>query len=83
MIPPAVVVTDNGPLTVRSSALNVPLFVVRPVSAVVPPTAPPKLAAPPVFTASACAPFTVEPKPMMPLPLLVSVALAASVTAPL
>ncbi|CAM5335726.1 hypothetical protein RLIN73S_02218 [Rhodanobacter lindaniclasticus] len=82
-MPPTVVVTDSGPLTVRSPELNVPLLVVSPVSAVAPPTAPPKLAAPPVFTVRVCAPFTVEPKPITPPPLLASVALAPSVTAPL
>ena len=57
-----------------------PALVVRLVNAVVAPTAAPKLVLPPVFTVSACAPSTVEPKAMLPLPALASVASTPSVT---
>ena len=80
---PVVVVTDKEPLTVTSPALNVPLFVVRPVSATPPPTASPKVAAPLVLcTPSVCAPSTVDAKSIEP-PVLISSVLAPSVTAPL
>src|SRR5256885_15805117 len=51
------------------------------VSAVVPPTDPPKVVVPAVLTASEKAPLTVEAKLMFPLTVLVSVVLAPSVTA--
>ena len=55
--------------------------VVRLVSAVALPTGPPKAVVPAVFTVSACAPFTLEPKVTLPAPVLVSVVLAPRITA--
>ena len=53
------------------------------VSALFAPTAPPKVVAPVVLTARACAPFTVLPKVMAPEPELASVVSAPKVTASL
>ena len=64
-------------------AVAPPALVVRLVSAVVPPTAPAKVVAPVVFTASVCAPLTVPLKAIAPLPLLASVVAPVSVTASL
>ena len=57
--------------------------VVTLVSAVVPPTTPPKVVVPAVFTVRACAPLTVLAKVTLPEPVLVSVAPAPKVTASL
>ena len=50
-----------------------PALVVTLVKAVVPPTAPPKVVTPEVFTTKACAPLSVLPNVIAPLPVLVSV----------
>ncbi len=84
VMPPVEVVTDRPPAPmVNASALKLPLLVLRRVSAFVPPTTPPKLARPLVFTVRLCAPLTVPPKSIAPPPVLFSVASLASVTASL
>ena len=57
--------------------------VVRLLSAVAPPTAPPKVVRPPVFTVRPKPPLTVPPKAMAPAPVELSVVLADNTTASL
>ena len=52
----------------------VPAPVIRLVSAVVPPTTPPKLVAPPPLRVKANAPFSVPPTPTLPEPAVTTVA---------
>ena len=61
-----------------------PLFVVKLVTAVpLPPTTPPKVVVPAVFTAQVLAPLIVDTKPMSPGLVLAKVVAAPKVTAPL
>ena len=68
-------------VTLPVSVVVPPALVVTDVSAVVPPTTPPKVVAPVVFTARVCPPFTVELREIARLPVLASVVAAPRVTA--
>ena len=65
------------------SAVVPPAFVVTEVSAVAPPSAPPKVVMPAVLAVRLNAPSTVPANDRLPAPVLVSVVFAPSMTASL
>src|SRR5689334_16580965 len=76
-VPESVVLSLNAvaPVVLTPTDDEVPgASVVSEASGAVPPTNPPNVVAPPVFTVSACGPFTVVAKSIAPLPELASAA---------
>ena len=83
--PALLFVIDNALLVAReiAAAFSVPVVIDNCVNAVVSPTAPLNVVAPPVLVVRLKAPLIEPPKAIVPLPELVSVVAAPNVTASL
>ena len=82
LTPPFVI--PNVPFNLMAAALNTSVLIVKPVSDVVPPTAPVNVVSPVPLVAivSVFAPLTVLLNVMLPFDVVVSVTLSLNVTAP-